>query len=152
MKMYIKHGKPVFSYRDTFSMDMTLSPIIYAGVKKFRDVLLERNAEGKCLGVPSGLCDSYEDTDVDAALEKWIGILDKIIYSFDPYSQPDIEDYKFDIKWHNKGNTEDGNTIVETEIVNEGEWRRYHKDLEEWEEACKEGRMLLMTHWNDMWW
>lgn len=51
--MRYTRGKWQASYRDTSSLDHTLSPIIYAGLSKFRSVLEQKNREGKCLGVPS---------------------------------------------------------------------------------------------------
>jgi hypothetical protein len=36
--MRMKGKKPIFSYKDTWSLDMVLSPIIAEGLKKFLEV------------------------------------------------------------------------------------------------------------------
>ena len=41
-------------YKDTYSLDYSLSPIIFAALKKFHDVLEERHKSGKCMGIPDG--------------------------------------------------------------------------------------------------
>ena len=58
--MRIHKGKPVFSYKDTYSLDSVLSPVILAGLVKFRDTLKERDVNGKVYGVPV-FDDNYED-------------------------------------------------------------------------------------------
>lgn len=44
--MIYKKGKWVASHRDTYSLDTTLSLIIYAGLSKFHDVLEQKNQIG----------------------------------------------------------------------------------------------------------
>jgi hypothetical protein len=77
--MRYHHGKWTASYRDTFSLDATLSPIIYAGLQKFHDVLEQKNREGKCLGVPSEYC-ANPDVDVtDIEVQNWIDDIKKMM-------------------------------------------------------------------------
>ena len=50
--MRMKGKKVIYSYEDTFSMFDTLRPVIYEGVKKFRDTLKSRNEAGKVWSYP----------------------------------------------------------------------------------------------------
>lgn len=87
-------GKWVASYRDTWSLDHTLSPIIYAGLKRFHDVLEQKNHEGKCLGVPSEYCTNPDVDVTDIDVQAWLDDIKKMMYAFEN-KEPDMRGYDF---------------------------------------------------------
>lgn len=90
--MYIKKGKPYFGYKDTWSMDGVLTPIIAAGITKFKDDWCKSQMAG-LNGVFTTECIdtsmvSYID-DYDYSPDDWrkmeqvyVYMLDEMIYAF----------------------------------------------------------------------
>jgi len=150
------------SYRDTWSLDMALSPIILAGLKKFKEVM-DDPEKNDWFGVPVGLAGSHslgsleddDDSEHDKAFEEWQGIIDKMIYAFDPENDPDRKeyDYKF-IPGEHDGEKEEGSTCRRWHKVptNQVEWDRYLTDSREYEKRKQEGRELLGRYFSDLWW
>ncbi len=95
------------SYRDTFNLDCTLSPIICSALKKFKEVLIEK----ACKGIPSivtqdlidqGIVsytdeDSYQlsEEDFDKVYHYYLDYIDQMIYAFDESEEPCKNDYDF---------------------------------------------------------
>lgn len=86
--MRFRGKKPIFNYDDTWSLDMTLAPIIFEGLKKYKEVI---TSEDNCAGFPGrlyGSCDfgyTVEDGDEELAQQTWYRILDEMISAFDGY-------------------------------------------------------------------
>lgn len=135
--MRIHKGKPVFSYKDTYSLESVLSPIILSGLVKFRDVLAEREKNGNMYGVPI-FDDNYSG---EPQSEKWFQILDKMIFAFDDKNEPDIGNYQFSIDYKN-----------DFAILNQEAYDNYKKDLERWNKLKQEGLDLFAKHYVDLWW
>lgn len=142
--MRMHKGKPVFSYKDTYSLDDVLSTIILAGLVKFRDTLKERDLNGKAYGVPI-FDDNYED---ESKSEKWFEILAKMIFAFDDKNEPDVSSYKigFELSSDKSGG------FCSISVSNQEGYDQYYKDMEDWNKKKQEGLDLFAKHYNNLWW
>lgn len=155
--MRFSKGKWAASYRDTFSLDVTLSPIIYAGLKRFHDVLEQKNREGACLGVPAAYC-SHPDAEVtDSDVQNWLDDIKKMMYAFEN-KEPDMSLYDFkltmvpvecELAKSYEGKFGKSYTI---ECDNLEEKARYYADCEEHDRLVQEGLDLLALRWKSLWW
>jgi hypothetical protein len=150
-------GKWTASYRDTWSLDQTLSPIIYAGLSRFHDVLEQKNREGKCLGVPSEYC-ANPDVDVtDPEVQDWLDDIKKMMYAFEN-KEPDIRDYDFkynQIPYEDeitKSYEKEYGRCFTLESTNQVETDRYHADCREHEIKVQEGLNLFSKMYSSLWW
>lgn len=80
--MRLKGKKVLISYKDTFSLDRVLAPVIHAGLLEFVKVLRDREANGGCYGVP---LDYYNEDTQETDPEAWFKALDQMIYAFADY-------------------------------------------------------------------
>lgn len=156
--MRFKGKKPIFNYEDTFSLDITLAPVICEGLKKFREVFEDRNIEDKCYGVPwscyerVGASPEYwEDEKDNEDVKLWFDIIDKMIYAFESDNGPNIKNYSFDIEMIPVDDPE-GRKRYTIEVTGRDEEERYRKDLENHEEKIDEGLKLFAEHFKDLWW
>lgn len=140
--MRMHKGKPVFSYKDTYSLDGVLSTIILAGLVKFRDTLKERDLNGKAYGVPI-FDDNYEG---EPQSDKWFEILDKTIFAFDDKNEPDVSSYKIVFKLL----TDKSEGFCS--VSNQEGYDKYYKDMEDWNKKKQEGLDLFAKHYNSLWW
>lgn len=138
-------GKWQASKRDVWNLDCTLSPIILAGLVKFKEELLKSSFSG----VPADFC--IDDNCTDESVAAWHETLDKMIYSFDESKQPDIKDYDFKINWEPFPTNREGCTRIVTSCTNEAEQQRYWDDCREHEEKCKLGRELFARYYKNLW-
>lgn len=146
--MRMKGKKVIFNREDTFSLDATLEPILSEAFKKFRDVIIDQNEKGGCLGVPMW---AYEELGIDIdgctkaeeedAFEYYIHTINQVIYAFDSSNEPDISDYDFTYDFE-----------VSFRCTNEEERDRYNNDTALWEKRCTEGRKLCFEKWRSWWW
>lgn len=147
-------GKWTASYKDTFSLDMTLSPIIYAGLKRFHDVLEQRYKEDKCIGIPMPYCSNPEASLPDKEVQNWLDDIKKMMYAFEN-KEPDIRDYDFHMNMIpvEGGVARKGMSVPYTiESTNQAETDRYHEDCEEHGRLVQEGLNLLALRWKSLWW
>jgi len=146
--MYIKHGAPMFSQRDMWSLDETLKPILCSALKKFRESC--EHKQGVPLSVlpelPKGYVGHYTDEQLEEGHRKFLEILDKMIYAFDGTQEPQMESYGFDFNWIDLG---EGRVTIE--CTNEDERERYNRDMKVWQEKCLEGRLLFAEHFESLW-
>ena len=102
--MRFRGKKIIFNYKDSFSMDDTLRPVIYEGVKFFRNTIVGKYKDDSVMGIPSSFV-ARESSECDDCWEigylNWINVLDQIIYSFDPKN--DTFDPKYDPKRTQEG-------------------------------------------------
>lgn len=155
--MKLVDGKPVFSYEDTWDLDSTLAPIICEGFKKFKEVLLQRNADGKVYGVPVWAYEelgfkhddrgAYTETEEEKAFEYYMETLDKIIYAFDLDQEPSLDDFGVD---YSMDELENENFAIRVNDLDKHD--RYKKAVLEWTEKCTEGRRIMVEKWYDWWW
>ena len=142
------------SYRDTWSLDATLSPIIYAGLKRFHDVLEQKNREGGCIGIPSEYC-ANPDVDVtDQEVQDWLDDIKKMMYAFED-KEPDIRKYDFHMNMVpvEGGVAKEGCSIPYTiECDNLEEKARYYADCYEHERLVQEGLNLFSLRYSSLWW
>ena len=139
-------GKWTASYKDTFSLDTTLSPIIYAGLSKFHDVLEQKNREGKCLGIPNEYMKDESEWVTDNDVQDWLDDIKKMMYAFEN-KEPDMEGYDF--KMFEVKESGNGYSIGCTNLE---EKARYRADCEEHERLVQEGLNLLALRWKSLWW
>ena len=157
--MRLVKGKWKASYKDTFSLDYTLNPIIHAALVRFYE-----NKDKTMFGTPSviysdlfgldyKMADTSED-DESKAQYYWYECIEKMIYAFDPKSEPNIADYDFSYSWHNAENKEprDGIRVKTITCSNEEEKERYQSDCLEYERKAKEGRELFAKYYMNLWW
>lgn len=147
-------GRWQASYLDTFSLDTTLSPIIYAGLSKFHSVLEQKNREGGYLGVPSEYC-ANPDVDVtDQEVQNWLDDIKKMMYAFEN-KEPDISLYDFNLEFVPVpgGETQYNCSVPYTiECDNLEEKARYYADCDEHERLVQEGLNLFSKKFKSLWW
>jgi hypothetical protein len=137
------------NHRDTYSLDMTLSPIILAGLVKFRDTMNSEQYVG-CFGVPSRLVlgDSECIDAYDEAAKVWAGIIDEMIYAFDLSNEPDINDYGIEF---NTGNMDDDLAFGITCTTPEALEHMKADEKVHYERKAK-GLALFGEYYSDLWW
>lgn len=138
-------GKWVASRRDVWSLDDTLSPIILAGLVKFKETIV--NSEFS--GVPSSFVKGQDVTDQEVS--EWHGVIDKMIYAFDENNIPDIQDFKFKIEMKHGETKVNGSTEIFLKCDNEEEKSRYYEALKDHNKRCEEGRMLFAKYYENLW-
>lgn len=158
--MRMRGKLPIFNYNDTFSLDSTLSPIIHAGLVRFKEVLRERHSQDKCIGVPPSVfhrlemlpeeSGGYSDKQVDIALEEWFDILDKMIIGFS--EEPDIEQYDVHFEWTELGKDENGYTKTSLNCLTPNNRDVYYEAVERHHHQALEGRRLFAEYFEDLWW
>lgn len=152
--MRYSKGRWQASYRDTWSLDQTLSPIIYAGLSKFHSVLEQKNREGGCLGVPSEYC-ANPDVDVtDQEVQDWLDDIKKMMYSFEN-KEPDMEAYDFHMNMIpvEGGVAKEGCSIPYTIVsTNQAETDRYTEACREHERLVQDGLDLFSQKFKSLWW
>ena len=152
--MRYSKGRWQASYKDTFSLDQTLSPIIYAGLSKFHSVLEQKNREGKCLGVPSEYCTNPDIDITDQEVQDWLDDIKKMMYAFEN-KEPDMSlyDFKLTMVPVPGGIAKEGMGVPYTiECDNEEEKARYYADCDEHERLVQEGLDLFAKQWKSLWW
>ena len=142
--MHKSKGKWVVSRKDVWDLDYTLSPIILAGLAKFKETVIN----SKYSGVPSLFVKGEDVTDEE--VKEWHDAIDKMIYAFDKDNMPDIQDYNFKINLEH-GEKANGSTQIFLNCDNEEEKQRYYKDLEDHQKKCEEGRMLFAKYYENLW-
>ena len=138
-------GKWVASRRDVWDLDYTLSPIIFVGLVKFKETIV--NSQFSV--VPSSFVKGSAITDEDVA--EWHSVIDKMVYAFDKTNVPDIRDFKFKIEMDRGEKKANGFTQIFLNCDNEVEKKRYYEALEEHHKKCEEGRMLFAKYYENLW-
>lgn len=155
-------GEWKFSYKDTFSLDMVLKPIIASGLKTFKQVIKSKNLKGIPINVISE-CEFYSKYENDISLnynfteqemeiaeQLWYEILDKIIYAFDS-EEPTWKSVGYDSKL----------IFIPSEKNSYGsiEFKDIKGNKQDWLDAVKlhnkkveEGLQLFSKHFNNLWW
>lgn len=157
--MRMKGKKVYFSYRDTFSLDCTLSPVILSALKRFKEVVTSPE-HSDWRGIPGRvICDLFPDNDGNLTDEqsaqadaRWLEILDIMIYAFDHKNEPDLKDYNF--KFHHRvlERYENGDSRITIDNDNETEYQRYKADEKAWREKVEEGHTLFGRYLKCLWW
>jgi len=154
--MYMNRKGIQFGYKDTFSLDATLSPIILSALKKFQAVT-QSSDKG---GIPGKLLldlfpyqhyDFTEEQNI-IAIAKWDEIVDTMIYAFDSKNEPDISKYDFDFTREIGEPDEYGGRKVDLKVTNEEEYKRYKKDSKEHADKVEEGHKLFGEYFACLWW
>lgn len=138
-------GKWIASYRDIWDLDNTLSPIILAGLVKFKETIV--NSEYS--GVPSSFVRGEDITDEE--VKEWHNVIDSMTYAFDKNNIPDILDFKFKIEMERVETKDNGSTQIFLKCDNEEEKERYYQALKEHHNKCTEGRMLFAKYYESLW-
>lgn len=152
--MRMVKGKWTASYRDTFSLDTTLSPIIYAGLSKFHSVLEQKNREGKCLGIPNEYMKKEADWVTDSDVQDWLDDIKKMMYAFEN-KEPDMSLYNFSLEMVPVpgGVAKEGCSVPYTiECDNLEEKARYYADCDEHDRLVQEGLNLFSQKFKSLWW
>ena len=149
--MTIRKSKGVWEvgYKDTFSLDCSLSPIIYAAQKKFHDVLEERRKSGKYMGIPEGYMKNEEVWVTDLDIQDWLNDIKKMMYAFDPNAEPEIRDYNFSYPNMFK---EENNGVCDFTCSNPEGRDAYREAMKEHDIKVKEGLKLFGEKYQDLWW
>jgi hypothetical protein len=150
-----KKGKWQFGYKDTYSLDDTLRPIIGAGLQKFYDVLKDREKNDKCFGVPSSFAGYHSEEEVSS--DSWFKALEDMIYAFTA-EEPCMEDYNVSInmefielpedhKLHGKAKSAKFTYIPDEEAYNV-----YRAACVDHEAKVQYGLELFGKHYQQLWW
>lgn len=142
-------GQWQVGYKDTFSLDCSLSPIIYAALKKFHDVLEERHNSGKCMGIPSEYMKNEEEWVTYSDIQDWLDDIKKMMYAFDLKAEPNIRDYNFN--YPNMFKPEN-NGVCDFTCSNPEGRDAYRKAMKEHDIKVKEGLKLFGEKYQDLWW
>lgn len=148
-----------FGFKDTFSLDVALSPIILSALKKFKEVTTDPKRK-TWVGVKGDVLKElypdhkydYTEEELKVATQYWLDILDKMIYAFDLKNEPNLKDYNFKFKtWSKKL---EGRDLSEFHIepTNKEEYDRYRKDEEDHWKKVEEGHLLLGKFYRALWW
>ena len=141
----------VASYKDTWSVQHTMDPMIVALMERYIEVM--NGPKGNYFGVPSGfLGRDYSEEDFKGVKSAWCDIVNEI-YDGMVAEEPDICSYDFDIDFGNKEYDEKlGGYPVNISITNQEEYDSYNTVMEEYEERKIAARELFFKHYNDLWW
>ena len=150
--MRFKGKKPIFSYTDTFSLDMVLEPIIATGLKKFKEVCQSK----EFVGCPNDFLKPYKpqgnreitDEDHNKAVQDWYKCLDKMIYTFDA-TEPEIPDNVLELI---ESKRKDGLVECDIVILEKGLYKQHHEDLVEHYKTKQEGLVLFAKYFTSLWW
>lgn len=138
--MRLTKGKWKASYKDTFSLDYTLAPIILAALQRFRD-----QSDKTMFGTPQSIFDEYDlPNGAEEAHIIWEGAIDHMIYAFDVRNEPDIKGYDFS---YNRNLTQGGFGCTNTK-----ERDRYLADILEHNKIKQQGYNLFAKYLTDLWW
>lgn len=157
MKM---RGKlPIFGYKDTYSLCDTFDPIIYQGLKKFKEVVTSSDHPWGASTPCKVLCELFPDAknftneQSEQGHKVWLDYLDEMIYAF-KNKEPDISEYKFTfVEGEGHGEkTSDGFYQYNMEADNQEEYDRYKDDCKEHEERVEFGRGLFIKFYSCLWW
>lgn len=140
-------GKWKASYRDTWSLDCALNPIILAGLERFYEVLKSRHEKGDTIGIPNDYMKNEEDWVTDSDVQDWLADIEKMMHAFSD-EEPDMDEFKFKQKLEPVEGSE-GYTIV-TDNLEERD--RYHQAVKEHKEKVQEGLDLFAKRYKDLWW
>jgi len=144
--------KAIFNYKDTWSLDSVLSPIIASGLKRFKEVITDKRNEDHA-GYPGSLHEIAEEDATDYEMfALWIATLDAMIYAFDA-KEPD---YPSGMIEHKEGETTviDGHTYTERLliVVDEVGLARFRQEEAEHWDKVKEGHALFAKFYTSLWW
>lgn len=136
------------SYKDTFSLDYTLSPIILAALKKFRE-----QSYKDYFGSPSRLNTDFqlpEDSDLGPII--WEGLIDHMIYAFDMDNEPKADSYGYTVDLIRGEKLDNGCTSVTFKVSSEEAKEAYYAAEKEHEDLCRKGRELFAKYYHNLWW
>jgi hypothetical protein len=157
--MRLKGKKAIFNYEDTYSLDMTLGPIITEGLKKFRDVLIKQDKSNEaCFGVPAVFQLSDEEklgnegviTSDEISALRWFAVLEKMIFAFEN-EEPELPDGVLEMTTSTEVD-EYGNYLAELNILNEPLYAKYRMECDKHEKMVEEGLELFAKHYKNLWW
>lgn len=139
---------------DTWSVDYTLNLIIHPLLVQLKETQHGYPFTEYCDAPPEYIkpeqCeDVYRTEKGSYNLERWLYILDEMIYAFDIKQEPDIENYDFKYNLPKLGGKE-GNTHPPA-VTNEKEKQRYERDVKDWEERIQEGYRLFGKYYTALW-
>lgn len=153
--MRMKGKKVIFNAQDTYSLYEVLSPVIYEGLKKFKEVILLPENENHT-GVPSTILREYFPEFDNGVLEgkhidKWHEVLDTMIYAFED-KEPDMEDYAFSMKMNSHPTEHEEYVRATIEVEGEAEHLRYKEDMNKHNDKVSEGLELFGKYYAALWW
>jgi len=152
--MRLKGKKAIFNTKDTWDLDSTLSPIICAGLKKFKEVISDKK-QNSSVGVPCNLLidsglDPQNDEDVDKGFELWLETLDKMIYSFEDI-EPDLDDYSVSFVY-DKEDIDSGFSWKNLRPSDEVAYADFRGAEDKHAAKVQEGLELFARYFKNLWW
>ena len=141
--MRMRGKKAIFSRRDVWSLDCTLSSIIVEGLRKFKEVISEVDSVAGC---PSSLVEDGED--VEDGIKKWHEILDKMIYAF-TNDEPETPENLFSMETF----PAEGSGLIEFKlhVNNQRVYDEYKAKEKEHERRVTEGLELFSKYYQSLW-
>ena len=146
--MRFKGKEVIFGYRDTWFLGETFSPIILAGLKKYKEVIEDPEC---CAGCPgSFVLGDCTELDIEEGVKKWHDVLDKMIFSFVEHTEPLMPDGI--IEFSESYLCDDGGVHSDLRIIDQEGLDNYHKELKVYNDRVQEGLDLFAKHYNDLRW
>jgi hypothetical protein len=154
--MKFKYGKVVFGHKDTYSAEPVLSNIIADWLQKFRDTLYEHR-DKDYIGCPQRILSDYfvhkseyTDDEVKAGLNKWLTLVDEMIYAFRNV-EPEYNGGWIEGEGHGK-ETEEGMFQWRMSPKDEQAYETYRYEYDKHYQRVKRGRELFAKYYDDLWW
>ena len=137
--MRFKGKQPIFNRKDTWDLKSTLSPVILAGLEKFKEVI---SGDIAFKGIPHSF---YEEGLGDGGWANWMEALDKMIFAFS-HLDGEVE--------YDKDLGLDREDFFETEQTPDQEknWEEYLELRKELHAKVQEGLDLFGKHYTSLWW
>lgn len=154
--MRLKGEKPIFSHKDTHSLDATLSPIIATGLKKFLKTIKghSNDSENDSFGIPSSMfCDSKTDYSAEEykdATAKWYKIINEMIYAFDE-EKPPLPDNTLEMIPVSNPN-KNGYYALSMNVLDKDGYDGHQEEQKAHHQKVDSGLSLFAEHYNDLWW
>jgi hypothetical protein len=154
--MYMNREGIKFGYKDTWSLDEVLKPVIAKGVIKFRDTLLERDEKGLCVGYPSSVIQPQDfvgdEVTENNRFQEWIDILGEMIYAFTADEPDPHEYYKLVEGPRHMEETKNGCRRWDLIPDNPEGKIKHNLDLHAHYHDVNRGLNLFAKHYKDLWW
>lgn len=150
--MYTRKGQVIFHRKDIYELDSVFAQVIYTGLTQYKK--LKRQGV-----IPAVLAEITEDAPygeaTEEAIQKWEGILDKMIFAFSPYTgYEDIEPNITDIVYQPIDDVTDAVKFLPKKGFTEDDVaaydERHRKWTEEYERKREEGRILFATYFHSL--
>lgn len=140
-----------FNRKDTYNLNSTLSPVIAAGLKKFLEVIQERDGGVPGKFIQENLLKTETDEEMEIAFGAWTDVIREMIFAFDS-EEPSFDGEFFEGPDHGKEGSVKNCKIWDMRPRDQEAWDKYMKDSREYEERVQKGYELFGKYFDNLWW